>query len=75
MDGAPVEAGGDTSKVFEFIETAFDSVANFIGFKVVGDWPLSRWIARDDGFGAHAANQVSQCVGVISFVCQHSAGR
>ncbi|WP_223005090.1 hypothetical protein [Nitratireductor rhodophyticola] len=35
--GLPVESGGDTSEVFQLIETSFDGVANLVGLKAVGD--------------------------------------
>jgi hypothetical protein len=42
MAGAPVEAGGEPSEVFEFVEAALNAVAMLVGLAVVRDGDFAR---------------------------------
>ena len=75
MYRAPVEACCDAAEVLELVEASLDGVTSLVGFKVVRDWLLSRWVAWDDGFGAHFGDQPAQGIGIICFIRQHPLGR
>jgi hypothetical protein len=70
MDGALVIAGRDASEMLEFIEDAFDPIAQFVGDRVKLDEKSAGSVGRDDGIDEFAGR-----VGTIGYHVLTSLGR
>lgn len=68
MRGSTIEACGDASKVFKFIEAAFDKIAAFISLRVVRDHHFPGRITRDDRFHVPVSQMLSKGVAVVGTV-------
>lgn len=75
MGCTAVEACCDASEVLELVEAALDGVTDLVGLEVVRDQRLPGRIARDDRFGAHVRDEVTQGIGIVSLVGEHAARR
>lgn len=72
VDGASVEAGCDTSEVFELVEAALNGIAELVGFEVVGDPAFSGWVSGDHRFALHVHDRSTQSVGIICLIRQNA---
>ena len=67
LDGFAV-SGGEAAEVFELVEAAFDAVALFVEFPIVGALLFAIAFGRDDGAGAQAMRLRDQNIGVVASV-------
>ena len=75
VSGELVVSGGDAAKVLEAAEHTFDEVALTILDGVIRDQRLAPSDRGDDGFDVLPGQQMTQLVGVVSFVGEESSDR
>jgi len=66
VDCASIVSRGDTPKVFEFVEAAFDAVSGLVNFEVIGDQALSRRVAGNNGSGAGVGDEAAKVIAVCT---------
>jgi hypothetical protein len=69
----PVEAGCETSEVFELVEAPLDPIACFVNFPVVRDDDFSRPIGGDDRLHSRLSDCLSEGLAVVGLVAMSAA--
>lgn len=58
--------------MFEFVEEAFDDVALFVEFAIIGTLELAVALGRNDDPSCGSADVVDQMIGIVSLIGQSS---
>ena len=58
--------------MLEFVEEAFNPVAQLVGVVIVGDLGFSRSVWRDDDVDVDFGKQDAELIGVVAFVRNHA---
>lgn len=74
VQGSAIIARCEAAEVLEPVEAAFDAVAVFVGGNVVRDDDLASSVRWNDRGGAHGGDRRTECVAVVSLVCEHGFG-
>jgi len=74
VNGPSIVACGEAPEVLETIKAAFDAVAVFVDGNVVRDDDLAGSVRWNDRGGAHSGDRRTECVAVVSLVCEHGFG-